>query len=47
MKVLKGENVHDQVLKYIPDYVEEVVRTAVNADDMPELWKRIGTERRA
>ena len=38
MKVLKGENVHDQVLKYIPDYVEEVVRTAVNADDMPELW---------
>ena len=38
MKVLKGENVHDQVLKYIPDYVEEVVRSAVNADDMPELW---------
>ena len=38
MKVLKGENVHDQVLKYIPDYVEEVVRTAVNADDMLELW---------
>ena len=38
MKVLKGENVHDQVLKYIPDYVEEVVRAAVNADDMPELW---------
>ena len=38
MKVLKGENVLDQVLKYIPDYVEEVVRTAVNADDMPELW---------
>ena len=38
MKVLKGENVHDQMLKYIPDYVEEVVRTAVNADDMPELW---------
>ena len=38
MKVLKGENIHDQVLKYIPDYVEEVVRTAVNADDMPELW---------
>ncbi|MGN1062630.1 MAG: preprotein translocase subunit SecA, partial [Candidatus Scatosoma sp.] len=38
MKVLKGENVHDQVLKYIPDYVEEVVRSAVNADDLPELW---------
>lgn len=38
MKVLKGENVHDQVLKYIPDYVEETVRAAVNTDDMPELW---------
>ena len=38
MKVLKGENVHEQVLKYIPDYVEETVRAAVNTDDMPELW---------
>ena len=38
MKVLKGENVHEQVLKYIPDYVEEIVRGAVNTDDMPELW---------
>lgn len=38
MKVLKGENVHEQVLKYIPDFVEETVRAAVNADDMPELW---------
>lgn len=38
LKVLKGENVHEQVLKYIPDYVEETVRAAVNVDDMPELW---------
>ena len=38
MKVLKGENVHAQVLKYIPDYVESIVRSAVNADDMPEKW---------
>ena len=38
MRVIRGENVHDQVLKYIPGYVEEVVREAVNADDMPEKW---------
>ncbi len=38
MKVLKGEDVHQQVLKYIPDYVATVVRGAVNADDMPEKW---------
>ena len=38
MKVLKGENVHEQILKYIPDYAESVVRGAVNADDMPEKW---------
>ena len=38
MKVLRGEDVHAQVLKYIPDYVTEVVRRAVNADDMPVKW---------
>lgn len=38
MRVIRGENVHEQVLKYIPGYVEEVVREAVNADDMPEKW---------
>ena len=38
LNVLKGADVHEQVLKYIPDYVEEVVRAAVNVDDMPELW---------
>ncbi len=38
MKVLKGENVHEQVLKYIPDYVAEVVGNAVNVEDLPELW---------
>ncbi len=38
MKVLKGENVHEQVVKFIPDFVESVVRGAVNADDMPEKW---------
>ena len=38
MKVLKGEDVHEQVLKYIPDYVAETVNSAVNVDVMPELW---------
>ena len=38
MKVLKGENVHEQILKYIPDYAESIVRSAVNADDSPDKW---------
>ncbi len=38
MNVLKGENVHEQVLKYIPDFVAETVRGAVNIEDLPELW---------
>ena len=38
MKVLRGENVHEQVLKYIPDYVAETLSAAVNVEDMPELW---------
>jgi len=38
MKVLKGEDVHQQVLKYIPDYVAETVNSAVNVEVMPELW---------
>ena len=38
MRVIRGENVHEQGLKYIPGYVEGVVREAVNADDMPEKW---------
>ncbi len=38
MKVLKGEDVHEQMLKYIPDYIEKVVAEAVNTDEMPEKW---------
>ena len=38
MKVLKGEDVHEQVLKYIPDFVAEVVSAAVDVEVMPELW---------
>ena len=38
LKVLKGEDVHEQMLKYIPDYVEKVVSETVNTDAMPEKW---------
>ena len=29
---------HEQMLKYIPDYIEKVVAEAVNTDAMPEKW---------
>jgi len=38
MNVLRGADVHAQVLKYIPDYVAETLSSAVNVEDMPELW---------
>ena len=38
MNVLKGADVHEQVLKYIPDYVADTLSSAVNVEDMPELW---------
>ncbi|MBR2023029.1 MAG: preprotein translocase subunit SecA [Clostridia bacterium] len=38
MNVLRGADVHAQVLKYIPDYVAETLSSAVHVDDMPELW---------
>ncbi len=38
MNVLRGADVHEQVLKYIPDYVAETLNAAVNVEDLPELW---------
>ena len=38
MKVLKGEDVHEQMLKYIPDYVAKIVGETVNTEEMPEKW---------
>ncbi len=38
MNVLRGVNVHEQVLKFIPDYVAETIASAVNIDALPELW---------
>ena len=41
MSVLKGENVHDQMLQFIPDYVAKVVGETVNTDAMPEKWDEV------
>ncbi len=38
LNVIRGGDVHEQILKYIPDYVEKVVRETVNTDAMPEQW---------
>ena len=38
LKVLKGEDVHEQILKYVPDYVSKIVNETVNTDAMPEKW---------
>ncbi len=38
MKVLKGEDVHGQMLKYIPDYIAKVLSETVNVEAMPEKW---------
>lgn len=38
MKVLKGEDVHEQMLKFIPDYVRKVLGETVNTEAMPEKW---------
>ncbi len=38
MNVLRGADVHEQVLKYIPDFVVDTLASAVNIEDMPELW---------
>lgn len=38
MKVLKGENIHEQVLKFIPDYVRKTVDETVDTAAMPEKW---------
>ena len=38
MNVLRGGNVHEQIVKYIPDYVAETIASAVNVEALPELW---------
>ncbi|MDE7301244.1 MAG: hypothetical protein K2N47_03655, partial [Clostridia bacterium] len=38
LNVLRGGDVHEQILKYIPDYVTRTVNENVNTDAMPEQW---------
>ncbi len=38
MKVLRGTDIHEKILNFIPDYVAETIASAVNVDAMPELW---------
>jgi preprotein translocase subunit SecA len=38
LRLLRGEDAHDQVVKYIDDYVKETVEEAVNVNDVPSLW---------
>ena len=38
MKVLRGENIHQDILNLIPDYVADVVAAAVPDKDKPATW---------
>jgi preprotein translocase subunit SecA len=38
MKVIKDENVHGDILKLIPSFVEYIVNTTVNKDNNPSTW---------
>ena len=38
MKVIKDENVHEDILKLIPDFVNYVVSSSVNNQNKPETW---------
>ena len=40
MKVLKGENVHQDVLNLIPDFVARVIASAVNITKEPSKWDK-------
>ncbi len=38
MKVIKDENVHEDILKLVPDFVKYVVSTVVSNENKPETW---------
>ncbi len=38
MKVLRGESVHEDILKLIPDYVVEIASKGIDNAKKPELW---------
>lgn len=38
LKVLKAENVHEDILKLIPEFAKYVVSTAIDNENKPETW---------
>lgn len=38
MKVIKQENVHEDILKLFPDFIRYVVSSAVESENKPETW---------
>ena len=38
MKVIKDENVHEDILKLIPDFVRYVVSTSIDNENKPDTW---------
>ncbi len=38
MKVIKDENVHEDILKLIPDFVEYTISSVINNQNKPETW---------
>ncbi len=40
MKVLRGENVHQDVLNLIPDYVTDIINSNVNKGQEPSSWDK-------
>ena len=40
MKVLRGENVHQDVLNLIPDYVTAIIDESVNSSEEPSSWDK-------
>ncbi len=38
MKVIKDENVHEDILKLIPDFVEYTVSSVINNQNKPDTW---------
>ncbi len=38
MKVIKDENVHEDILKLVPDFVKYVASTVINNENKPETW---------
>ncbi len=38
MKIIKNENVHESIIKLIPDFVQYVVGGVINDENKPETW---------